>query len=179
MAANNKRVATKYIRDGIKAKYNKAESCEICGSPDNLELHHYNTVSLLLRDYAEANSIPISTDKEVLAMREAFYQQYSKELIEDTVTLCKEHHALLHKTYGRTPPLHTAVKQAEWVKRKSGRDTSVITDTINNTDAVEDFYEDSTEIPQKRGKSKAIVKSITCDLRSFKTLVLPLGDFKV
>ena len=179
MAANNKRVATKHIRDGIKAKYNKGDICEICGTHDNLELHHYTTVSLLLRDYAEANGIPIGTDKEVLAMREAFYQAHSKELIQDTVTLCKEHHALLHKTYGRTPPIHTAEKQAAWVKRKRERDTGSVTDTNNDIDAIEGFYDDNAELPQRRENKKVVVKSITCDLRSFKTLVLPLGDFRV
>lgn len=116
MARNtNKRVATKHIRDGIKSNYSKKECCEICGTKDDLELHHYHTVSLLLKNYAAENGIPISTDDEVLAMRDDFYQVFWHELVEDTVTLCNTHHVRLHKIYTQEPTLASAPKQRNWV----------------------------------------------------------------
>lgn len=117
MATNtNKRVATKHIRDGIKSNYNKKSNCEICGTENDLELHHYHTVSLLLKTYANENGIPISTDEQVLAMRDDFYKQHWHELVEDTVTLCNTHHVQLHKIYSQEPALNTASKQRNWVK---------------------------------------------------------------
>lgn len=120
MAINkNKRVATKHIRDGIKANYSKKDYCEICGTDENLELHHYHTVSLLLKDYAKENGIPISTDQEVLDMRDGFYKKYWHELVEDTVTLCNHHHIKLHKIYSQEPALHTTDKQRKWVSSQA------------------------------------------------------------
>jgi hypothetical protein len=129
MAANtgNKRVATKHIRDGIKSNYKKKCNCEICDTELDLELHHYTTVSILLKQYARERNIPIRTDEEVLAMRDDFYQEYWTELVDYTVTLCAEHHKLLHKIYGREPSLASASKQETWVKR--------IRDKLLSTDA--------------------------------------------
>lgn len=122
MAVNkNKRVATKHIRDGIKSNYSKKDHCEICGVGEDLELHHYHTVSLLLKHYAKENGIPISTDQEVLAMRDGFYKKYWHELVEDTVTLCNHHHVKLHKIYSQEPALHTTDKQRKWVSSQAAK----------------------------------------------------------
>lgn len=119
MASNtNKRVATKHIRDGIKSNYSKKDYCEICGVEHDLELHHYNTVSLLLKKYATENGIPISTDKEVLAMRDDFYKLFWHELVDDTVTLCNKHHVRLHQIYSQEPALSTVEKQRRWVEKQ-------------------------------------------------------------
>ena len=177
MASNNKRVATKHIRDGIKAKYKKLSFCEICGTDDLLELHHYSTVSLLLKDYAERNSIPISTDEEVLAMRDDFYKIHSKELIEDTVTLCKEHHALLHTTYGSAPPLHTAVKQPGWVTRK--RDALGIVDESFLHNNIETKEDKKIHIIESKQPKKLPTTIDTSGLAMYQTLLIPLGEFKV
>ena len=119
MAKNtgNKRVAVKHIRDGIKSNYKKDTKCAICGTEHDLELHHYFTVSLLLKRYSNEKAIPISTDEEVLAMRDDFYQAHWYELVDYTVTLCNSHHKMLHKIYGREPSLSTAEKQEAWVLR--------------------------------------------------------------
>jgi hypothetical protein len=122
MARNtNKRVATKHIRDGIKSNYQKKDHCEICGAVDDLELHHYTTVSLLLKQYAKENGIPISTDEEVLDMREDFYKQHWHELVEDTVTLCNRDHTRLHQIYSQEPALNTAEKQKRWVEAQHAK----------------------------------------------------------
>lgn len=126
MARNtNKRVATKHIRDGIKSNYQKKNQCEICGTGDDLELHHYTTVSLLLKQYASENGIPISTDEEVLAMRDDFYKLYWHELVEDTVTLCNKDHTRLHQIYTQEPPLSTAEKQKRWVQAQFNKNNGI------------------------------------------------------
>lgn len=133
MAVNkNKRVATKHIRDGIKSKYNKGSSCEICGCSDELELHHYHTVSLLLKNYAKENGIPISSDEEVLAMRDDFYKHHWHELVDDTVTLCHEHHVELHKIYSQEPPLSTVSKQKNWVIKRRDKINGLETSTSSS-----------------------------------------------
>ena len=122
MAVNtNKRAATKHIRDGIKANYKKDCKCAICETDKELELHHYTTVSLLLKKYAIERNIPIVTDEQVLAMRDEFYETHWNELVEETVTLCNTHHKLLHKIYGREPSLASASKQVNWVLKMHGR----------------------------------------------------------
>jgi hypothetical protein len=163
MASNNKRVATKHIRDGIKAQYVKASACEICGIEEALELHHYTTLSLLLKAYAKRNGISIATDEDVLAMRDEFYKQHRKELIEDTVTLCAPHHALLHKTYGKAPPLSSAKLQVLWVQKRRDNVLGVIP---NQPDTTKARTEPTSKISLS-GFSHLMIRSY------------PLSDFKV
>lgn len=133
MAKNtgNKRTAIRHIRDGIKSNYNKDCKCAVCDTEEDLELHHYHTVSLILKAYVAKHNIPIETDEQVLAMRDEFYQAHWYELVEDAVTLCNSHHKALHKTYGKEPSLSTAEKQKTWVTRfrdkLRGKDSSSTT----------------------------------------------------
>tara|TARA_Y100001938_G_scaffold146629_1_gene225894 strand:- start:699 stop:1166 length:468 start_codon:yes stop_codon:yes gene_type:complete len=130
MAKNtNKRTATKHIRDGIKSKYQKGSCCEVCGTEQDLELHHYHTVSLLLDDYCKENGITLETDQDAIDMREDFYEAHMFELVEDMATLCNKHHVQLHSIYGKQPALSTADKQRNWVKKmaaKAGQTTDVV-----------------------------------------------------
>lgn len=132
MAKNtNKRTATKHIRDGIKSKYQKGSCCEICGTEQDLELHHYHTVSLLLDEYCVANGIKLETDQDAIDMREDFYEAHMFELVEDMATLCNKHHVQLHSIYGKQPSLNSANKQRNWVKKmasKSNGETSTAVD---------------------------------------------------
>lgn len=119
MAVNSsKRTAIKWIRDGIKQKYKKGSCCEICGTTDGLEFHHYHTVAFLLENYAKAHGLSLSTKEEILAMRDEFYKTHWHELVEDAVTLCNTHHVLLHRIYGQKPLLSTADKQKHWVQKQ-------------------------------------------------------------
>lgn len=111
-----KRVPVKHIRDGIKSNYKKDCKCAICSTDEDLELHHYRTVSTLFYKYCEENNIDISTDEKVVEMRDQFYKDHWDDLVERTVTLCNTHHTLLHSIYGREPALHTASKQERWVQ---------------------------------------------------------------
>lgn len=117
MATNTKykRSAIALMRDGIKANYKKDSCCAICDVDHELELHHYNTVSLLVKNFAKEFQLDFNDEDIVLSNRTAFYDKYWHELVEDTVTLCAEHHKLLHNIYTKEPPLHTASKQKNWV----------------------------------------------------------------
>lgn len=124
-----KRDPVKYIRDGIKSNYKKESACEICDSGEDLELHHYHSVSFVLEKYAKELGLSLSTKEEVLAMRDEFYKIHWRELVEDTVTLCNHHHTALHKVYGQKPLLHTASKQRNWVGKQYDKAHGIVTET--------------------------------------------------
>lgn len=114
-----KRDITKIIRDGAKSCYNKGSSCRICNSTENLQFHHFKTLSILVNNWLRKNKISVSTLEEVQALRQQFIEEYKQELYDDTVTLCKTcHNDKLHKVYGKNPPLATAEKQKRWVERQ-------------------------------------------------------------
>lgn len=125
MASNtNKRVAVKHVRDGIKSQYPKGHKCEICGTSQDLEYHHYATLSLVFRDYCSSNNISVDTDEQVIAMRDKFYEDNWEAVVLDGVTLCNTHHKALHKLYGKQPELNTAKKQKHWVHRMFEKSTN-------------------------------------------------------
>lgn len=144
-----KRTKYKYIRDGIKSNYKYAECCEVCSTKDDLELHHPNTVSLLFDTWCQTKGIDPSTKEEILEVRSQFYEDHWYELVDDVMTLCSTHHKSLHKVYGSQPPLSTAQKQREWVKRIKDRGTG----------------KEST--PSSAGFSRFIPKNITSDFSNF------------
>lgn len=118
MAKNtNKRVPVKHLRDGIKSQYQKKDCCQICGTDEDLELHHPHTFSLLFEQWCKDTGNNPKTDEEVLAIRDDFYACYYNELVVDVLTLCNEHHKKLHQIYGVQPALSTAQKQKIWVER--------------------------------------------------------------
>ena len=106
----------KWVRDRAKSAYVKADCCAICGTSEDLEFHHYNSLTELFEKWARINSLPITTDDEVVAIRDRFISEHHEELYEKAVTLCNKHHMALHKLYGIKPPLSTAAKQERWVK---------------------------------------------------------------
>ena len=108
-----KRDIVKYIRDKAKNKYEKGTECYICGSHEKLDFHHYYTLSPLVHAYVKKNKL---LPEHILSFQEDFIQDHWAELYEHTVTLCHEHHLLLHKVYGRNPSLGTATKQENWVE---------------------------------------------------------------
>lgn len=116
MTKNLRRDPIKFVRDKAKARYNKGVECEICGSADNLDFHHYYTLTPLFNKWLKANNIVINTDDEILAVRDRFILEHMPELYEFTTTLCHEHHMKLHSVYGKDPPLHMAKKEMNWVR---------------------------------------------------------------
>lgn len=115
---NNKRNAIRMIRDGVKSNYKKDTECRICGCDMELEFHHYHTVALLVKNFAKENHLDFNKEDVVLEYREAFIKQYWQELVEQTVTLCRDHHLALHKVYTKEPPLFTVKKQEQWVEKQ-------------------------------------------------------------
>ena len=118
MAKNtgNARIPVKWIRDGAKSAYDKKDSCYICGTTADLELHHTHSITLLLEKWVKENMVDISTDEAVLAIRDQFIDEHRKEIYDDVYTLCNKHHVALHSIYGAKPSLSTADKQSRWVE---------------------------------------------------------------
>lgn len=117
MAKNtNKRIPTKWIRDRAKSAYTKQDHCYICGTNQDLELHHTHSVTLLLERWAAKHGHDLSTDDAVLAIRDEFIAEHHKEIYEEVFTLCNKHHVKLHGVYGKAPPLSSAAKQRRWIE---------------------------------------------------------------
>lgn len=109
------RIPIKWVRDKAKSRYEKGTACEICDSTQELDFHHYYTLTPLFEKWCKVNKISISTDDEVVNVRDQFIAEHDKELYHDTVTLCHTHHMQLHSVYGKDPSLATADKQKRWV----------------------------------------------------------------
>lgn len=110
--ANLKRDPVKYVRDRAKAKYQKGKECEICGATEDLDFHHFYSLSPLLHNWIQRNRLD---PNNVLEFRDEFIEAHIAELYHHAVTLCRSHHLKLHSVYGRNPPLGTAKKQMRWV----------------------------------------------------------------
>lgn len=110
-----KRLEVKYLRDKAKARYPKGQVCAICCSEENLEFHHYSSVTLLWEKWKNETATSIESVDDVIYHRDRFIAEHEKELYEDAVTLCAAHHKKLHSLYGCKPGLHTASKQMNWV----------------------------------------------------------------
>jgi hypothetical protein len=106
----------KWIRDRAKSRYVKGTACEICGSTENLDFHHYYSLAELFNRWVVKKKYRFDTDEQVLAIRDEFIAEHEYELFDAAVTLCNFHHAdSLHKIYGKAPGLGTAKKQMRWV----------------------------------------------------------------
>ena len=112
---SKKRDPIKWVRDRAKSAYTKKSSCEICGTTEDLELHHYHSLTLLFEQFAKLKNYDISTDESVCLIRDEFIETYHQELYELTVTLCNFHHVKLHTVYGTKPAANTVQKQQRWV----------------------------------------------------------------
>jgi len=117
--AELKRDKVKYIRDRAKANYVKGTNCYICDTTEDLEFHHYCSVSEMFHKWEKKNKLKIETVDDILECRDDFIEEHREQMYNDTVTLCKEHHKNgIHRLYGRNPVLATAKKQARWVQRQ-------------------------------------------------------------
>lgn len=123
MAKNtgNNRIPVKWVRDKAKAAYEKKGCCHICGTNEDLELHHTHSITILLEDWAKRKGYDISTDEGILAVRDEFIEQHHKQIYEDVFTLCNKHHVMLHGVYGKKPAKGTEEKQARWIERQKAK----------------------------------------------------------
>lgn len=120
-----KRDEIKYIRDLSKSSYKKADCCYICGSTENLQFHHFYSLTALWNKFKKKCKITIETVQDILDYREQFKAAHHTEIYDETVTLCKYHHMeRLHKIYGKSPSLATAKKQRRWVEIQREKENS-------------------------------------------------------
>ena len=130
MAKNtgNNRIPVKWVRDRAKAAYDKKDTCCICGTGVDLELHHFNSITILLENWANAKRYDISTDDGILAVRDEFIAEHHDELYLQVRTLCNKHHVALHRVFGKAPPPNSTERQERWVgiqkDKFEGRDVS-------------------------------------------------------
>lgn len=108
----------KRIRDGVKTNYVKAECCDICGSTNDLELHHFYSVSQMAEKWLKSKGIVITTDEDSLKYRDEFIEKHWDKLVNQCATLCNADHKKLHRIYGAKPALATGPKQGRWVSKQ-------------------------------------------------------------
>ena len=64
----------------------------------------------------EKNNLEITTEEQILEVREKFIEEYFDKIYNKAVTICHKHHLKLHSIYGKKPKLITAEKQERWVE---------------------------------------------------------------
>jgi len=84
-----KRDLVKYVRDRAKSKYNKGTECTICGETEELDFHHYYSLSPLLHRWVAKNRL---NPEDVMDFRDRFIEEHNEEMYEQAVTLCHKHH---------------------------------------------------------------------------------------
>lgn len=108
----------KWVRDRAKNLYEKGTECAICGVTEDLEFHHYHSLTNLLEAWAKSKGYKLNTDEEVVQIRDEFIAEHHSELYEEATTLCNKHHLKLHSVYGPKPLHTTALKQKAWVEKQ-------------------------------------------------------------
>lgn len=122
MAKNtNNRIPVKWIRDKAKAAYEKQSHCYVCGTSDDLELHHLHSITILLNRWADRKNYDISTDDGILAVRDEFIAEHKIELYDLVYTLCNKHHVALHGVYGKAPALGSEERQKNWIEKQKAK----------------------------------------------------------
>lgn len=106
----------KHVRDRAKSRYKKGSECRICGEQENLDFHHFYSMTELLNKWLRSKGLVIKTDEDIIAVRDEYIAEHEHELFDATVTLCHTHHLKLHSIYGKNPSLATAKKQERWVE---------------------------------------------------------------
>lgn len=113
-----KRDLVKYVRDKAKSQYHKDSKCAICDSEENLDFHHYYSMTEMLEKWLARNKYNPTTAEEIMAIRDKFIEEHYEEVYNSTVTLCHTHHLKLHSVYGKRPSLATGKKQPNWVEKQ-------------------------------------------------------------
>ena len=119
-----KRDPIKYIRDKAKSQYPKGVECEVCGSTENLDFHHFYSLTPLFNKWCKTNKITIKTEEDVLEVRDRFIEENHDKLYDLAVTICNSLHEKLHSVYGKNPTLGTAKKQMKWIEKQKEKHAS-------------------------------------------------------
>lgn len=115
------RVPVKWVRDRAKSAYTKDACCYICGTTEDLDLHHTNSIAVLLENYIMKNGIVIHSDEDIIEIRDDFIAKHHDEIYKKVYTLCKKHHKKLHSLFGKAPLLQTATKQENWIEKQKAK----------------------------------------------------------
>jgi hypothetical protein len=113
-----KRDLVKYVRDKAKSRYKKGNHCHICGDTDDLDFHHYYGLTELLESWINDKNLIVSTEQDILNIREDFIKENEQKIFDEAVTLCHKHHLRLHSIYGKKPKLIHAQKMKKWVEKQ-------------------------------------------------------------
>ena len=113
-----RREPLKYIRDFIKKDYKARDCCYICGTKDNLELHHLYSVSELFNNWCAKHNIKeVTTEEQIKSLRVSFATDCTEALGHDNLfTLCGTHHKRLHSIYGQRYANSLAPKIKNWIE---------------------------------------------------------------
>ena len=117
-----KRDPVKYIRDYMKSQYKAKECCYICGSSENIELHHLYSVADLWHSWSKNNKIIVETEEDILAIRDRFVTENNLYLDNSYLySLCKPHHQRLHSIYGKSYSNYSAKKVEKWLELQKSK----------------------------------------------------------
>jgi len=107
-------IFVKHVRNKVKSKYKKDDSCYICGSADSLEFHHLLCLSVevkkLLLKFGY-RKYPEESDPKFTDLAWAVAESPDLKNPEHYYTLCKKCHKQLHKIYGQNYIAWKAVKK--------------------------------------------------------------------
>jgi len=118
-----KRDYCKYIRDKAKSRYQKLPHCEVCGSTENLDFHHFYTLTELARKWIKVKGYK---EDDVVEWRDEFIQEHHDELYIHAATICHSLHMKLHSIYGKNPSLGTAKKQMRWIEKQKEKHNGMV-----------------------------------------------------
>ena len=76
-------------------------------------------MTLLWNKWKKENNVDITCVDEIMEIRDTFIEEYHDEIYNQTVTLCSSrHNTKLHRIYGKSPTLNSAMKQKRWCERQ-------------------------------------------------------------
>ena len=77
-----KRFPIKYVRDYIKKDYKIRDECFICGSKDNLELHHLYSLSQLWEAWCREHNLKKVESVEIIKQLRITFADENKRHVE-------------------------------------------------------------------------------------------------
>lgn len=115
--AELKRDRVRYIRDFVKKDYIRDVRCYICGSKNNLELHHLYSLTQLFDEWVEEKHLLNINSVERIKDLQAQFREDKKEFLDNKylLTLCSSHHRKLHSIYGQRYSNKVVPKILRWV----------------------------------------------------------------
>jgi 5-methylcytosine-specific restriction endonuclease McrA len=104
VSISKEKIFTKYVRAKAKTYYHryKTKECWVCGNDKDLELHHVYPLAQIISDYLKEKGIKKPTNDPELR-EQILTDCYDKIFSEENlITLCRLHHANIHRLFGKT-----------------------------------------------------------------------------